>query len=55
LANSELFETWSSGEKKREKQQAIFDRFRASIAVSDAYEDVLKKQSETFCYRLSRK
>jgi len=42
LANTELFGTGSSGEIK----QAIFDRFRTSIAGSHAYDDVLKIQSE---------
>jgi len=46
LDNSELFWIWSSGQTKREKEQAIFNRFIASIAGSDANEDGLKKQTE---------
>jgi len=55
LDNSELFWIWSSGLTKREKEQAIFNKFIASIAGSEANEDGLKKQTEAFCYRLSRK
>jgi len=50
-----LFAIWSSGEKKYDKDLPILGTLRAAIAGSDAYEDVLKKQSEAFCYRLSRK
>jgi len=45
LANTKLFTILSSGETK----QAIVDR--SPITGSDAYEDVLKKQGEAFCYR----
>jgi len=51
LANTELLGIWSSGQIK----QATFDRLRSLIAGSYACEDVLKKQSKTFCYRLFRK
>jgi len=45
-----LFAIWSSGEKKYDKDLPILGTLRAAIAGSDAYEDVLKKQSEAFCY-----